>query len=213
MSQMDRILEGDQYELLLQWSENEDTQLPEEMADYVQQLEYARGFLYSVSPKQAALRLKKLFDGLSMKQAKSRVKDAIEYFYVDEDLKNDHYRHIHYEIYMRLAELALKSASCVEHLKIVSDLYQKAEKSKQLHLQDKEELPKELYEKKYRIFTGDPVQVGLPKGPSRRELNDLVDKFVITEEQKIKIKQDGGGMPRQILDVNAETENDPDSES
>ena len=208
---MQKIVEGEHYALLEQWSEDENTVLPDEMEEYVKQLEYARGFLYSgSSPTGAARKLRIHYPKLSPKQCKSRVKDAVEYFYIDGDLKAEAYRHIHYEKQMQAAELVLRTAKCAADIDIASKIWERAGKAKQLHLPDPEEFPEGMFEKKWKIYSLNTADVGLPEIADRNMLGNMIDSFNIAEAEKIRLKQDAGAEPRQLLDWNDTKESDPE---
>ena len=209
--QLEKIVEGDHYALLEQWIEDESVTLPDGMEEYVKQLEYARGFLYSgATPNGAARKLKIHYPDLSYKQAKTRVRDAVEHFYIDGDLKADAYRHIVFEKQMQLAQLVIATAKKPADLEIASKIYERAGKAKQLHLPDKEEFPEGMFEQKWKIYSLDTSDVGLPEMADRNQLAEMIDSFNITESEKIRLKQDAGAEPRQILDFNGQKESDPE---
>lgn len=209
--QLEKIIEGEHYALLEQWIEDEDTILPDGMDDYVKQLEYARGFLYSGStPNGAARKLILHYPELSLKQAKSRVKDAVYHFYIDGDLKAEAYRHLLFEKQMQLAELTLRTAKTRADLEIVSKMYERAGKAKQLHLPDKEEFPEGMFDQKWKIYSLDTSDVGLPEMADRNQLGAMIDSFNIAEAEKIRLKQDAGCEPREILQINVKEESDPE---
>ncbi len=208
---MEKIAEGEHYQLLEQWSGDESVVLPDEIHDYVKQLEYARGFIYSgASPNNASRKLKVHFPDLSMKQAKSRVRDAVEYFYIDGDLKKDAYRQIHYEKQMQAAQLVLETARSAADIKIASEIWERAGRAKQLHLPDAEEFPEGMFEQKWKIYSLDTSDVGLPELADRNQLGAMIDSFNVTEAEKIRLKQDAGVEPREILDFNGQKESAPE---
>ena len=203
--QLEEILEGDHYALLEAWVDNEDVELPDGMAEYVKQLEYIRGFFYSGNTLQKVRRKMKLhFPELSPKQINSRIDDAQEYFYLSHDLKKDTYRHLHYEKQMQCAELVLRTAQSPADIKIASDIYARAEKSKQLHLPDKEDFPEELLAKKTKIFSLQPEDVGLPERTDDNLLKRMIEQFNIEETEKLRILGDSGAGPRKVFDYNPE---------
>lgn len=209
---MDKILEGDHYALLEQWSDNEGVIMPDDLLEYVKQLEYSRGFLYAGNPPNKVVnKLRVHFPGLSVKQAKSRMADAIEYFYIDGDLKKEAYRQIHYNLQMQAAELIFRTSKTPQEMKLASDIWARAEQTKQLHIEDKEDLPKELFEKKFRIFSIDPSDLGLNEMPNRSELDKMIDQFNTEEEHKLRLRQDAGTMPKQIFDIHEQDKNDPET--
>lgn len=206
---MGKIIEGEHYKLLEQWTEDESVVLPDGMEEYVKQLEYVRGFIYSgATPNSAARKLQLHYPQLSLKQAKSRVQDSVYHFYIDGDLKAEAYRQIIFEKQMQLAELALNTAKTRADLEIVSKIYERAGKAKQLHLPDKEEFPEGMFEQKWKIYSLDTADVGLPEMADRNQLGAAIDKFNITEAEKIRLKQDAGVEPREIIDFNGQKEID-----
>lgn len=208
---MEKIVEGEHYALFEQWIEDESVTLPEGMQEYVEQLEYSRGFIYSGStPNGAARKLRAHFPELSYKQAKSRVADAVEHFYIDGDLKKEAYRQIIFEKQMQLAQLVIETAKTKADLEIASKIYERAGKAKQLHLPDKEEFPEGMFDQKWKIYSLDTADVGLPEMADRNQLGAMIDSFNISEADKIRLKQDAGAEPRQILDFHVQKESHPE---
>ena len=199
-NQFEKILEGDHLALLEEWTENEDVTLPEEMAEYVKQLEFARGFFYrGDTPYKITKKLQAHFD-LTANQAQSRMQDAHEYFYLNREFKKDAMREWFYEKQIQLAQATFLSAKTPQDYDLASKIYERAYKARALHLPDEKELPFEFYEEKVRIFSLKPQDVGLAEPADRNQLARMIDSFNITEEQKIKLKQDVGEHPREIIE-------------
>jgi len=56
----------------------------------------------------------------------------------------------------------------------------------------------------------DTSDVGLPELADRNQLGSMIDTFNITEAEKIRLKQDAGVEPREILDFNGQKESAPE---
>lgn len=204
INQFENIMEGDHLDMLEAWTENpEGVELPEEMLRYVKQIEMARDFLYrGDSPQKVAKKLQQHFKELSREQAISRMQDALDYFYTSRELRKDALKEFHYEKQLNLAQAAYLSAKTPADYKIASDIYRKAEEIKGLHLPDEPELPEEFFKKKRKIYSLRPEDVtGLPERVQINQLAKLIDQFNIDEASKLKLKQDAGAEPRQIIDI------------
>ncbi|MUP44900.1 hypothetical protein E0K83_03960 [Gramella sp. BOM4] len=206
IEELDKIEEGDHFALLEEYVEGNTDKLPEEMLVYLKQLELIRGFFYAgdVNPRRITRKLQLHYPDLSIKQCRTRIEDAREYFYLNEEIKKDFYRRIHYEQHMQNYQVARRTAKTHAEWKITDEILKNAGKIIELDKPDKEELPKEFFIKPNRFFSLKPSDIGLPDDMNRNEVGKWLDKLQIAETEKFRLKQDLGSEPRQIFDYDGE---------
>lgn len=202
IEELDKIEEGDHILLLEDWIEGGTDQLPEEMLVYLKQLELIRGFYYSGSTATHKL-IKKLqlhYPELSVKQCRTRIHDAQVHFYLDEELKKDFHKRLHYEQQMQLYQVAKMTAKSPKDNDIASKILERAGKMIDLDKADKEKLPKEFFIKQNRFFSLKPSDVGLPEDMNRNQIGSWLDKLKVAEAEKLRLKQDAGLEDRNFFD-------------
>ncbi|TQI72278.1 hypothetical protein JM79_3236 [Gramella sp. Hel_I_59] len=206
IEELDKIEEGDHFSLLEEWIEGGTDKLPEEMLIYLKQLELIRGFFYAgdINPRKITRKLQLHYPDLSIKQCRTRIDDARVYFYLNEEIKKDFYRRIHYEQQMQMYKVTKTTAKTHAEMKIASDILKEAGKLIELDKPDKETLPEEFFIKPNRFFSLKPSDIGLPDDMNRNEVGNWLDKLQIAETEKFRLKQDLGSEPRQIFDYDGE---------
>ena len=177
-------------------------EMPEHLSAYVEQLELIRGFFYAGnSPQRIINKLRAHCKGMTLSTARNRFNDALQYFYLDKEEKAEAWANFIFEKHLQTAEATLRSATKPEHYDLASKIYERAYKSKKLHLPTKDEVPLGLLEKKRAIYSLKAEHVGL-NSADRNDLARLIDQLNAEEGQKLKLKQDLGTEPREIFDYN-----------
>lgn len=164
--------------------------LPDELIDYIRLLELIRSMYdryQSISSIVNFLQQKPF--GLSEYVAKKRFNEAINLFYADNDIKKQTWRNVYASRLDRAADLALKASTCVADLEIYKKIIDAAARMRQLDLQDEQELPPELFDKPFKIYTLDPEKIGR-KRADRNLLAQQIDSLAIPEKEKDKAKSD-----------------------
>lgn len=164
--------------------------LTEEMVKYIQLLEMIRGMYdkYETVPAIVNFLQKPPFN-LSEYVAKKRFNEAINLFYADNEIKKQTWRNVYASRLDRVADLALLAAKSVEDLKIHKEIIEAAARMRQLDKQDDKELPKELFEKPFKIYTLDPEKIGR-KRADRNLLAQQIDSLKVPEKYKERAKAD-----------------------
>jgi hypothetical protein len=207
MSNPSDILEGLHFSILEKWVKNgKIDDLPEGMVDYMSQLTAVLGFnTRSFNKTQIIKRLRATF-GLSYQQAKSRWIDAVNYFYLDNDVKYEARINLYIDKLDKIADTIIQTATSEEEMLLaVKPIIEAAKLLKEV--KPKELVPDELFTKPNKVYTFTPEDVGL-ESANRNILGQMIDQLEIDEADKFRIKQDAGVAPKQLFQFHEQKDND-----
>jgi len=164
--------------------------LPDELIEYVRLLEIIRSMYdrYQSIPSIVNFLQKPPF-GLSEYVAKKRFNEAINLFYADNEIKKQTWRNVYAARLDRAADLALLASTSVADLEVYKKIVDAAARMRQLDLQDDRELPPELFQRPFKIYTLDPEKIGR-KRADRNLLAQQIDSLAIPEKEKDKARSD-----------------------
>jgi hypothetical protein len=198
----DSILENVAYELLQEYIENgrQDT-MPEEMVHYLNLLEVVRGQIHRNKSRRFVINLLKASPyNHSEYLAGKLYTDAINFFYIQEDIKKEAYRNLYAEKLEKAAAFVLNVMKTVKDLDTYAKLIKEAALLRGLHEPDKEELPEELFQKPIKVFTQNPTKLGIP-AIDRQRLAREIDSWDIEETEKARLKREASiDQPKLYLD-------------
>lgn len=185
-------LEDYKYEQILHFIESgAKGELSEDLVKYIQLLELIRSMYDKYQSESSIVNfLQKSPYNLSEFQAKKRFYEAINLFYADNNVKKQTWRNVYATRLDRAADLALKAATSVADLEVYKKIIDAAARMRQLDRQDEKEIPKELFDKPFKIYTLDPEKVGR-KRADRNLLAQQIDSMEVSEKEKDKAKRDG----------------------
>lgn len=154
-------------------------------------LEVIRGLLYRNKNQAYIVRLlKEAPYNLSDYMARQRYAEAINFYYVEDNVSKAAWRNLHAEKLERAAEFVLMAAKKIEDFKVYKDLMRQAAEMRGLFDPIPQELPKHLFERQWKVYTLDATQVeGIPV-TDRRELARIIDDLDITESHKERLRQE-----------------------
>ncbi len=183
-------LEDFKYEKILAFIESgAQGDLPDELIEYVQLLELIRSMYDKYDSIPAIVNYLQKVHNLSEFVSKRRVNEAINLFYVDNHIKKQTWRNVYASRLDRAADLALKASNSVADLEVYKKIVDAAARMRQLDKEDEKELPKELFEKSFKVFTLHPERIGR-KSADRYLLAQQIDNLSIPEKEKDKAKSD-----------------------
>lgn len=186
-------ISDDKYDQLITFIETgAEGNLPEEMVEYITLLELIRGLHMRFRSRKAIINLlqKKPYE-LSYYLASKRYTEAINFFYLDHEIKKDAWRNLYAEKLDRAADLVLSTATTSKDVDIYKNIIYAAMEARQLGKEDKEELPEEIFEKKIKIYTINPEELGRER-PNRNLLASKIDNYNIPEKEKERLKSEAG---------------------
>jgi hypothetical protein len=185
------VIEESKYDLLLAYIDtgaNKD--LPQEMIDYISILELIRGMHMRYENRQAIVKfLQQPPYSLSYYQATQRYSEAVNFFYLDHDIKKQAWRNLYAEKLDRAADLVLKTSSSAKDIDIYKNIIYAAMEARGLSRPDNEDIPKELFQKPVKIYSLDPTQLGR-KRANRIDLAKHIDLLDIPEAEKQRARAD-----------------------
>lgn len=183
-------LEDFKYEKILAFIESgAQGDLPDELIEYIQLLELIRSMYDRYKSIPAIVNYLQKVHKLSEFVSKKRVNESINLFYADNQVKKQTWRNVYASRLDRAADLALKASNSVADLEIYKKIIDAAARMRQLEREDEKELPKELFDKPFKIYTLNPERIGR-KPADRNLLAQHIDNLSISEKEKDKIKAD-----------------------
>lgn len=199
---MSEEIKGVELDLLREWVENgKKAVLPAEMVEYLSHLELVRGLYLQnqTRPKIVRILSQKPYN-LTKWEAEMRFNDAINFFYIQEDIKIEAWANVYAEKMERMARVMLETMD-MQDLRAYETYRKYLESALEMRAKyaKKDELPEEIYKKPFKVYTLDITELGLP-APSREQLAHDIESFAIEEADKIRIKQEAGVLPPKIFE-------------
>jgi ribosomal protein L20 len=168
---------------------------PEHILDYLELLDMVRGMYLRIDQfgsKEAII--KHLMTApkykLSRYKAAQVCDEAQEYFYRDSKISKDAWRNIYAEKMEKMINFAMLKVNDVTDAQKVIKMLLDASVLRGVNEPDKEELPPEVFQAPFVVYTWDTDALDMPK-VNRQVLADMIDKFPeLTEKEKVRIKQE-----------------------
>lgn len=184
-------IEGVELALLQQYIDTGRTaEMPAEILQYLNELELVRGQLLRFENKHTIRELLKSPPyNLSDYVARKRINDAINFFYIDNEVKRDAWRGLYADKLDRIGLVMLKAAKDVRDLEKAGQILLKAAELRGVFDEVVENLPEELFQKPVRIYTTDITHLGHEK-INRNELARMIDSYKIPEVDRARINQE-----------------------
>ncbi|NQY31157.1 MAG: hypothetical protein HRT69_17035 [Flavobacteriaceae bacterium] len=199
--------EGLHAEMLQDWLDTGSSSvLPNEIVEYLQQLDVVRGWFNAQKPKNSILKLLQVhYPRLTGVTAKSRYNDALNYFWLDNQVKKESWRNIYADLLDELRKATIMSAKSPQDYKIAKEMIMDAAKVRGVFDPKEKELPQELFDKPIKIYTMVPEDVGL-ESANRNLLAQQIEMFALEESQKLEIKKDAGLAQKTLFNYEQENE-------
>lgn len=176
---------------------------PEGIAEYLELLDKTRGMIvrFDKYPNDNVI-VKSLMitDKLSQAKAKKIIEEAREFFWRDSSVSKDAWRNILVEKMMQVIHLAMLSVKDVSDADRVTKMIQRQAYLLQLDKVEDKELPAELFQPQWVVYTTDAEELGLPK-VDRNRIKDFIDKRVpeLTEKERNRLYQEADIIPFKAL--------------
>lgn len=166
--------------------------LSEEMVEYVELLDRIRGWHVRYKDRSTIVRmLQQPPYKLSYYLATKRYSDAINFFYLNNQIRKSAWRNVYAEKLDRAADLVLRTATCADDMKVYRGLIREASYWRELHKPDPENKDQDKFKKKYKIYTLNPERLGMER-ENRNLLAKHIDDLDIPESAKQRARSDAG---------------------
>lgn len=127
---------------------------------------------------------------LSRYKAAQVCDEAQEYFYRDTKISKDAWRNIYAEKMEKMINFAMLRVQDVNDAQKVIKMLLDASVLRAVNEPDKEELPAEIFQAPFVVYSCDAEFLGMPK-VNRQKLSEMIDKFPeLSEKEKIQIKRE-----------------------
>lgn len=138
-------------------------------------------------------------DGFSRFLASNIYNDALEYFYCDSKISKDAWRNIYAEKMEKVINLAMLSIKDTSDASKVTKMIAEVATLRQLHIEDKEELPEEWFTKPWKLYAMDAEMLGMPT-VNRHKIAEQIDLLPeLSEKEREMIKREAGSLPIKIF--------------
>jgi len=136
---------------------------------------------------------------LSRYKAMQVCDEAQEYFYADNHISKSAWKNIYAEKVDMMINFAMQTVKDVSDAQKVVKMVLDASVLRGVNEPDKEELPPEVFQAPFVIYSCDPEFLGMPKA-NRQILSEMIEKFPeLTEKEKNRIKQEALILPLKVF--------------
>ncbi|MFL9844737.1 hypothetical protein [Flavobacterium rhizosphaerae] len=161
---------------------------PSHINQYLDLLDKIRGMhkrIDKYGSPEAIIKHLMVHEGLKRNKAKQMYEEALEYFYADNHISNKAWRNIYAEKLDQLINFAMNIMKDVNDMVKISKAITDAYKARGLDQPDQEELPEEIFNRPFKVYTANPEDLGMPK-IDRNKLKALIEDKIpgLTEKEK-----------------------------
>ncbi|OYX86802.1 MAG: hypothetical protein B7Y83_00240 [Flavobacteriales bacterium 32-34-25] len=179
---------------------------PEHIIAYLDLLDMVRGMFLRIDQfgsKEAIVKHLMLSPKyqLSRYKASQVCDEAQEYFYRDSKISKDAWRNIYASKIDMMINFAMQTVKDASDAQKVVKMCIEAGIFRRVNEKDEEELPQEIFQPPFVVYTWDAEALDMPK-VNRQKLSEMIDKFPeLTEKERIRIKQESliPGFPLKIF--------------
>ena len=176
---------------------------PEEIVLYIELLDKIRGMFLRIDvfgTKEAIVKHLMLVDKISRYKAMQLCDEAQQYFYSDSKISKQAWRTIYAEKAEKMINFAMQTVkNPTDAAKVVKMLLDVAE-LRGINLPEQEELPAELFQPPWVIYSADAEFLGLETKANRHRLAEMIDAFPeLTEKQRVQIKREAQILPIKVF--------------
>lgn len=176
---------------------------PEEIVLYLELLDKIRGMFLRIDvfgTKESIVKHLMLVDKISRYKAMQLCDEAQQYFYSDSKISKQAWRTIYAEKAEKMINFAMQTVkNPTDAAKVVKMLLDVAE-LRGINLPEQEELPAELFQPPWVIYSADAEFLGLETKANRHRLAEMIDAFPeLTEKQRVQIKREAQILPIKVF--------------
>lgn len=166
---------------------------PDEIVQYIELLDKVRAMFLRIDKwgsKESIVKHLMTFDKLSRYKAMQVCDEAQEYFYCDSKISKAAWKNIYADKMEKMINFAMLTVKDVNDAQKVVKMLLDVSVLRGVNEEDKEELPAEVFQPPFVVYTWDNEALEMPK-VNRQRLAEMIDAYPeLTEKEKIRIKQE-----------------------
>lgn len=137
---------------------------------------------------------------ISEYQAGNYYADAINFFYIDKDIKLEAWGNYYAERLENLALATMEAATCTKDFEIAHKIYLSAMEARTKYRPEEATFPEELFKRPIKIYKQDPRLLNGQEPINRNQLAKIIDEWDIPEAEKARLRVDAAvETPKLIL--------------
>lgn len=175
---------------------------PQHIVDYLELLDKVRGMIIRIDQygsKDIVVKHLMVTNGLSRYKASQVYDEAVEYFYVSQRVSKSAWKNVYADKMDKMINVSMQLVRTVDDARKVVQMLKDVGDMREVHIEDKENLPEELFKAPIVVYTLDPEELGLPKA-NRQRLAEIIDQIPeLTEKERIRIKQEAQALPIKVF--------------
>lgn len=175
---------------------------PQHIVDYLELLDKVRGMIIRIDQfgsKDIVVKHLMVANGLSRYKASQVYDEAVEYFYCSQRVSKSAWKNVYADKMDKMINFSMQMVRTVDDARKVVQMLKDAGEMREVHVEDKDNLPEELFKAPVVVYTLDPEDLGLPKA-NRQKLAEIIDNLPeLTEKERIRIKQEAQALPLKVF--------------
>lgn len=175
---------------------------PAPIIAYLELLDKIRGMFLRIDQfgsKEAIVKHLMLVDKLSRYKAMQVCDEAQEYFYCESKISKAAWKNIYAEKMDKMIAFSMLLIKDVTDAQKVVKMLLDASVVRGVNEPDEEELPAEIFQPPFVVYSCDAEFLGMPK-VNRLKLSEMIDAFPeLTEKEKIQIKREALILPLKVF--------------
>jgi hypothetical protein len=166
---------------------------PVHIVQYLELLDKIRAMFLRIDKwgsKESIVKHLMTVDKLSRYKAMQVCDEAQEYFYCDSKISKAAWKNIYADKMEKMINLAMLTVKDVSDAQKVVKMLLDVSVLRGVNEEDKEELPPEVFQAPFVVYTWDTEALDMPK-VNRQKLAEMIDAYPeLTEKEKIRLKQE-----------------------
>lgn len=168
---------------------------PEHIVAYLELLDKVRGMFLRIDQfgsRDAIIKHLITVDKMSRYKAAQVCDEAREYFYSDSKISKSAWKNIYADKIEMMINFAMQRVQDVNDAQKVVKMLVDASVLRGVNEPDIEEIPAEVFQAPFVVYTSSAETLGIPK-PNRQRLAEMIDKFPeLSEKEKEHLKREAG---------------------
>lgn len=175
---------------------------PQHIVDYLELLDKVRGMIarFDINgSKNVVVKFLMVNDGLSRYKASQVYDEVIEYFYCSQRVSKAAWKNVYAEKMDQMINFAMLQTRTVDDARKVVQMIRDVGDMREVHVEDKTNLPEDLFKAPVVVYSLNPEDLGLPKA-NRQKLAEIIDNLPeLTEKERNRIKEEAQALPLKVF--------------